>query len=496
MARRDRFQDFPLGPRSQGQPLHRWLYEELRQAILEGRLTPGVRLPSSRNLSRQQGISRATVVAVFEQLIAEGYLVGRVGAGTVVAPALPERFTTAGAAARPPPAGAAKRSVTSSTGGSTGPRPVVLAPPRPFEIYCPGIDCFPVQTWRQLAARRLRLGGTSLLQAGDPRGHRPLREAVAAYLRSARSVRCEPEQVMIVSGTQQALDFVARLTLARGDAVCVEDPGYPGATRVFAEHGARVIPIPVDAAGLRIDQAIRRAAASKLIYVTPAHQFPLGATLPLERRLALLAWAERKQAWIFEDDYDGEYRYDVRPIGALQGHDRTGRVIYAGSFNKLLFPALRLGYVVLPPALVDRFLALRDTIDRYPPTLEQAVLADFMGEGHFERHIRRSRSLYRERRDTLLAAAAQHLTGLLELAPADAGFYVLGRLPDGVRDTELQIRGQACGLELMPLSSFYQQQPAGNGLLLGFAAVKPGAIKRSVVRLAGLLAERRRGDSP
>lgn len=482
MARTPRFQELPLGPRPAGTPLHRWLYDELRRAILGGRLKSGAHLPSTRELARQQSIARSTVVAVFEQLLMEGYIASRTGSGTVVAGRLPDRFISAPhAGARP--AGLVRREISHPLAFNR----THAAASRAFRMCEPGTDCFPMQKWAQLASRRLRLSPARLFDRGDSRGYGPLREAVTGYLNTARGVQCDVEQVVIVSGTQQALDYIARLTLAPGAPVWMEEPGYFGAWQAFRGVGARLVPVPVDGNGLDVAAGIRRAPAPKLVYLTPAHQFPLGMPLSLERRLMLLAHARRAGCWIFEDDYDGEYRYDVRPLGALQGHDRDGIVIYSGSFNKMLFPALRLGYVVLPPRLVEPFLALRQTVDRYPPTLEQAVLADFMQEGHFERHIRRSRAVYLERRDALLATGARQLDGLLALQRPEAGFHALGRLPAAISERAAQVAAAEAGVEVTPLSNFFLDPPGSNALLLGFAPVSVGAIAHGVERLARAL---------
>lgn len=478
MAKSDRHQDLPLPPRSVGQPLHRWLYTELRRAITEGRLKPGARLPSTRNLARQQSIARTTVVATYEQLQAEGYLAGRTGSGTTVAGELPDRFVRAGGKGTPA-AGPVVRATKESAGAGR------RLPP--FAVCEPGSDVFPLRTWAQLTARRFKLGGTSLLEKGDPRGYRPLRRAVAAYVGLARSVHCDEEQVIIVNGTQQALDFTARMLVAPGEPVWIENPGYPAAADAFRQARARLVPVPVDAGGFNVRAAIKREPAPRLAYVTPAHQFPLGVTLTLDRRLQLLEQAGKEDFRIFEDDYDGEYRYDVRPLGALQGHDRRGRVIFAGSFNKVLFSSLRLGYVILPPDLVDPFLALRDAVDRYPPTIEQAVLADFFNDGHFERHVRRSRAAYLERRDALLAAARRHLAGVLDLQTTEAGLQLLGDLRTGITDTEAKARAAAHGVRVTPVSDFYLEKPVHHRLLLGFAASTPSAIAAAVERLARAL---------
>ncbi|WP_158277295.1 PLP-dependent aminotransferase family protein [Opitutus sp. ER46] len=497
MPRLPRFQDFPLAPRPRHQPLHRWLHGELRRAIVGGRLAPGARLPSSRDLARQQGLARATVVGVFAQLRAEGYLVTRHGSGTVVAAALPDPFIDA-APARPqraigpgsrashnaPAAIATSRSRSASATAATSP---ASPAPAAFDIYRPSLDAFPLAIWAQLTSRRLRLGRTALLTAGDPLGYRPLRAAIAEHLAATRSVVCDVDRIAVVSGTQQAFDFILRLLLRPGDHAWMENPGYPGAARLLRRAGAHVVPIPVDAAGMVVPGGRRQPPAPAMIYVTPAHQFPLGATLSLERRLALLALARDRGTYVFEDDYDGAFRYDVRPLGALQENDRANRVIYAGSFNKLLFPGLRLGYVVLPTALVAPFAALREAVDRYTSPIEQAVLADFIAEGHFERHLRRMRNRYREGRDALFAAARRHLGTKLNLQPTEAGIHAVGFLPASADDVRVQRRAAEAGINVTALSPFYLQGPARPGLLLGFAAPSEVQIARGMETLARVL---------
>jgi len=479
MAKQSRHLELPLAPRRSGVPLHRWLYGELRRAIVSGRLQPGARLPSTRLLALQQGVARATVVAVFEQLRYEGYFQSRTGSGTVVSAELPDRFVLAGPAGNP---------VRATTAKANPPRPFP-APTRSlaFQICEPPTDIFPVKLWAQLMTRRFKLGGYGLLADGDPRGYAPLRRAIAGHLSAARSVNCEPERIVIVSGTQQALDLVTRLLVRKGDAVWMENPGYPGAAQTFRQAGARLVPVAVDAAGMDVATALRRESTPRLVYLTPAHQFPLGGVLALPRRLELLRAAKRQGFHVFEDDYDGEFRYDVRPLGSLQGEDDGNRVIYAGSFNKLLFPSLRLGFVVLPEDLVEPFLALRENLDRYPPTVEQAVLTDFFTEGAFERHIRASRAACLERRDALQAAARSLLYGRLDLQPCPAGFHGIGWLAGGRVDTEVAQRATKHDVRVSPLSAFYLEKPRSDGLLLGYAATKPAAIKAGIERLARAL---------
>jgi len=481
MSKRSRHLELPLSPRVPGVPLHRWLYSELRRAVVIGRLKPGARLPSTRNLALQQGVARATVVAVFEQLRFEGYFQSKTGSGTVVSNELPDRFVLA----QP------RRNAARPTSNSSPREREYSSPPRRsrvFQVCEPPTDIFPLKHWAQLMTRRFKLGGYSLLADGDPRGYAPLRAAIAAHLRVARSVSCVPERVVIVSGTQQALDLVTRLLVRPGEPVWMENPGYPGAAGTFRQAGARVVPIAVDEAGMDVMHAIGCAPIPRLVYMTPAHQFPLGGVLSLPRRLELLKSANIHKFHIFEDDYDGEFRYDVRPIGSLQGEDTGGRVIYAGSFNKLLFSSLRLGFVLLPDDLVEPFLALRENLDRYPPTLAQAVLADFITEGAFERHIRASRGACLERRDALLAAAHTHLRGQLDLQPCAAGFHGVGWLTAGRVDKRVAEQAAKHDVWVCPLSEYYLENPRRNGLLLGYAATKPAAIKAGIERLARALA--------
>src|SRR5713226_10284815 len=398
-----------------GTPLYRWFYEELRAAILEGQLKPGARLPATRDLAEQYRLSRATVVAAFEQLKSEGYVEGRVGAGTYVSQVLPDELLQVGRISRERTAHV-RRVAWSSYARRLklfrGGEPRIT---RAFRANQAALDAFPTTLWGQVSARRLRRASTQLLAGGEALGYRPLRQAVAEYLNTSRGVKCSTEQVMIVSGVQEALERTAHLLLDPGDPVWVEEPGYPGAAIVFRAVGAKVCPVPVDAEGLDLELGQRRWKHAKLVYVTPAHQFPLGVTMSLRRRLALLEWARRSRTLILEDDYDSEYRYSGRPIPALQGLDRAGVVIFAGSFNEVLFPALRLGYLVVPPAMVDGFAAGQSVSMRHAPLLDQAVLCDFITEGDFARHIRRMRELYAERLAVFLESSRSRLSGLLEI---------------------------------------------------------------------------------
>lgn len=304
-------------------------------------------------------------------------------------------------------------------------------PPRAFRPDVLALDEFPVALWSRLVGRRWRAATVAQLDYADPAGHGPLREAIASYLGAARGVRCAPAQVLITSGSQQGIDLAARALLNPGDPVWVEEPGYRGAKAALSAAGVSLHPVPVDDEGLRVDAGAAACPRARMAYVTPSHQYPTGATMSLARRLALLDWARRAGAWIVEDDYDSEYRYAGRPLPALQGLDTSGRVVYVGTFSKVLFPALRLGYVVAPDALIDAFARMQALVNRQIPTLDQAVLADFILDGHFARHIRRMRQLYAARQAALVEAVRRDLGDVIEVRSAEAGLHVVGWLPPG-----------------------------------------------------------------
>lgn len=470
-------------------PLFRQLYACIREAILGGQLEGGTRLPPTRELAEQLHISRNTVINAFEQLIAEGYLEGKVGAGTYVANVLPEEMLQARVNIRRQPEphhgqapGISQRGQLLSTSIVTPLR--YASPPRAFQPGLPAIDRFPFDTWSKLASYCWRNPPPELLSYGDPQGYQPLREAIASYLKAARGVKCEAEQIVIVSGSQQALDLTARILLDPGDAVCMEDPGYLGARHAFVGAGARLVPVAVDDEGLQVDAAMAREQPIHLVYVTPSHQYPMGVTMSLVRRLTLLEWATRKGMWIVEDDYDSEYRYTGRPLAALQGLDTTGRVIYIGTFSKVLLPSLRLGYLVVPPALIDTFVRVRALADRHSPSIDQALLAEFMHEGHFTRHIRRMKKLYTERQAVLIDAIRQELDGILQIPPTQGGLHLAGCLTTDVDDRLVARWAQRFDIDTPPLSSYGLSQPALNGLILGYAGVEPEEIREGVKRLA------------
>jgi GntR family transcriptional regulator / MocR family aminotransferase len=480
--------------RSKPTALHRQLYYRLRDAILTRRLVPGVRLPPTRALATELGVSRNTVVTAYEQLLAEGYIEGKVGSGTYVSRALPDEILQLRAKNHLPiRAKSAMAAVLSKRGTSIASTPAEQwqdsGRPRAFRPGVPAVDEFPLEAWRRLANKRWRTLPRAELAYGKPEGYLPLRQAIAAYLGAARGVRCEPEQVIVVTGSQQALDLTARLLLDPGDLAWIEEPGYRGARGAFLAAGARLVPVPVDAEGLRVEVGAAKGTPARLAYVTPSHQYPLGVTMSLARRLKLLEWAAHSKAWIVEDDYDSEYRFRGRPLTALQGLDTANRVIYIGTFSKVLFPALRLGYLVVPPGLVDAFVAARALTDRQAPVLEQAVLADFIAEGYFARHLRRMRALYAERRAALVDAIAQKLDGMLEVTSEPAGLHVLARLPKGMDDRAIARRAAAHHVEAPALSEYALTRLARGGLVLGYAALPAHEIREGVRQLAAACLE-------
>jgi len=492
MPKRDTFQDLSLDPPQEAQPLWHWLYSQLRGVILNGRLKPGTRMPSSRNLARQYNLSRGTVVAAFEHLQSEGYVETQVGAGSFVASNFPHDGipdVVHVQTANPP-----SRARLAKRGRAMVERTFVMPAShslgRAFRPHEPAIDLFPVQLWNRVSSRVLRHAPRTLYGLGDAMGYRPLRRAIAEYLGTARGMNCTADQILITSGAQQALDLIVRLLLDPGDAAWVEDPGYPGMVSVLRAGGAKVVPVPVDRNGIQVTVGVRRARKSKLAYVTPANQFPLGYGMSIERRLALLQWAQEEGAWIVEDDYDSEYRYSGRPVAALQGLDRNGSVIYVGTFTKMLFPALRLGFLALPPRLVDAFSATKSFVDRHAPTLDQAILAEFISEGHFGHHVRRMRQIYAERVGILVEASRRKLGGLLDVVPAEAGMRTVGWLQSDRDDVHVAESAVAQGLEITALSRFAIKHRPPNGLMLGFAACNEAEIWRGVDVLAGVLHSR------
>lgn len=478
-------------------PAYKALYEQLRSSILTGQLGAGTRLPPSRTLAVETGLSRNTVLAAFEQLQAEGYITGRQGSGTYVAHLLPEQLLASGS--RSSTTGAAPTSVSTSAKLSARgerlamtrrvPLPSVLGrAPRgtSFLIGLPALDAFPGDTWLKLYSERFRTSGVRLMRYDDPAGYRPLREAIAGYISTARGIHCRAEQVIITTGSQQALEFCARILLDPGDAAWLEDPGYLGARAALVSASARIIPVPVDENGLDVDAGRVLEPRARLAVVTPSHQFPLGHTMSLERRLALIDWASTQDSWIVEDDYDAEFRYLGRPHAALMAIDSHQRVIYVGTFSKVLFPGLRLGYVIAPPDLVDAFLAAHLSTDMHAHVIDQAVVTDFIEQGHFARHLRRTRVLHRERQQELLRLA-EPLGEDLRLVPSDGGLHLVGLLEAHRDDRAVAKSALRQGVHVWPLSNHYLRPEQNPALLLGYAGTTTEDMRHGIATLSTVL---------
>ncbi|HEY7861911.1 MAG TPA: PLP-dependent aminotransferase family protein [Gemmatimonadaceae bacterium] len=477
-----------LDPR--GASRHQQIYDALRAAILSGALRHGERLPSSRVLARDLGVSRTTVLGAFSRLLGEGLVTGKSGAGTRVAlmtaPLRREDRTRANGIAHSdddaPWLSSAGRALFAE-----GKWRRIPTRATPFAAGIPALELFPLTTWTRLAARRWRLSGRDLLLPDDSQGYGPLREAIARYAVTARGARCKAEQVVIVNGAQHAIDLCARLLVGPGDEVWMESPCYAPARGVFAAAGATLIDVPVDADGLDVARGLELAPSARLAFVTPSFQSPLGVTMSLERRVALLDWAKRSGAWVVEDDYNGEYRYDTTPIPAMQGLDTGDRVLYIGTFSKTLSPAIRLGYLILPLALVAAFTRARLLLDRHSAVPEQAILADFISSGHFARHIRRTRALYQQRQRAFVSLAARELGGLITVDAAPAGMWLVGWLPRDMSDLEVVEEAGRRGVVLVAMSPYLGGTGHGPGLLFGYAPYTAAQMRVAMRELASVI---------
>lgn len=459
-------------------PLYRQIYDRFRLGIAQGLLKPGERVPSARALAKELGVARGTVELAYSLLGSEGYVQPRGQAGTVVAPALhPEALA-------PTPRQAAAQAPVPDLGDPDWPVPATVLP---FQMGLPALDVFPRKLWARLGARQLRAMQMQDL-AYPPLGGLPaLRQAIAAHLQVARGIPCTPDQVFITSGYRGSLRVAIQALLAPGQRVWVEDPGYPPTRAMLAEQGLRAVPVPVDGEGLRVDRGVEIDDQAHAAVVTPAHHSPLSVALSLPRRQALLEWAQARGAWVVEDDYDGEYRYASRPLPALKSLDAQGRVLYAGTFSKVLFPGLRLAYLVVPAAQVARVAAVHRHCEDGAPGYTQALLAAFMAEGHFARHIQRMRRLYAQRRELAAQGLMDVLGGRMTLAPQPGGMHLLLRMPGTQSDQALAARMLANGLYAQPLSRWSNAPDAASGLLLGFTniATRPqaSALGRRILAL-------------
>lgn len=475
-------------------PLYTQIYTAYRERILAGELRPGQQIASTRELSAVLNISRIPVLNAYAQLLAEGYFEARVGSGTFVSTSLPDRLVTSdnGRSLRPASRTSARKVSARARALPRYRRPPWVSHRGPFNLSHPALDAFPVRIWSNLVARYARHLQVSGLQYGGPMGLDELREAIAGYLRTARGVHCSAEQIVIVSGSQQALDLSARALLDPGDAVWLEEPGYWLIQNTLRGADCRLVPVPVDDEGLDVAAGVKLCRRARAAFVAPSHEYPLGVTMSTPRRLQLLAWAKSCGAWIIEDDYDSEYRYESMPVSSLQGLDPESRVIYIGTFSKVLFPSMRLGYIVVPTDLVERFTAVRHAMDICPSHLHQAVAADFIREGHFARHLRRMRRLYAERRTALVESIRKEFGGALEIVGTEAGMHLCIMLPASRReprrrDVALALKAARQKLWLWPLSPCYLSRNARQGFILGFGNSSAAEIAPAVRHLRNLL---------
>lgn len=456
-------------------PIYRQIYRSISQAILQGRLTSGTRLPSARSLAAQLSVARGTVESAYHLLAGEGYIVARGAAGTRVSTDLKRSLL------RPESLGPGSLPRQSSE------RPVAPAEPALFQLGLPALDSFPHSLWSRLLARQAREARPADLAYPHPAGLAALRVQIARYLAVARGIACTPDEILITAGYQGALGMIAHRLLRPGDPVWVEDPGYPATRDAMRLAGAEVVGVAVDQNGLRLNPALRRHLSPKLVIVTPTHHFPTGVTLSLARRMALLEWAAETGGWIVEDDYDSEYRYSGKPLPALKSLDRQDRVLYAGTFSKVLSPSLRVGYLVVPRTLSADFRKTAELLQPPPSVPVQATIAAFLGHGHLGRHIRRMRQLYAERRAALTQALRQELGSRLSLEVQPGGMHLLGHLPPGTYDVALVQRLRPLGLQPLALSLCGVEAPASPGLLLGFTNVDLAQAPQAAKRLSEAL---------
>ena len=485
-----------LDPASRA-PLHRQIFEQVRRAILERRLAPGQRLPSSRLMAGELDVARGTVLLAIDQLVAEGYVVAQAASGIAVATDLPDDMLTVhGAKAHPSqtkarPATPALSRRARAALLDTAPEFTAEDAPIAFPLGQPDREAFPFALWARLLEREWRQPSWAVAGALHPFGHAGLRAAIATYLGAARGFTCAPESIVMTSGMRQSLALLAWLVLDPDEAAWIEEPGFIGTREALALAGVRAVPVPVDDSGFVVERAVAGTPQAKLAVVAPAHHFPLGTVLSLQRRLELLRWAERREGWIAEDDYDGEYRYAGRPFAPLRALDRSGRVAYLTSFSKMLFPALRLSYVVLPEMLVPAAEKRMAAIHARPSLLGQGALARFIADGHLTAHIRRTRLLYAARREALVAGLERHLARWLESVPDRAGTYLVARPVTAIAsrfdDRAVVAAAAKEGIALAPLSACYAGRRRQQGLVLGYAGTPEDRIDAACVTLGRVL---------
>lgn len=485
-------------------PLHQQVYKQIREAILTGRVRSHQRLPASRQLAKSLGISRTTVTESYDQLISEGYLETRLGAGTFVCARVPDEMlqtpAETGKSSRTGLKIASSELRLSSYGQrlqKMADRPHIADSELSFQYGIPAMDLFPIQQWRRLQGRYATAGTGWMDYAKEPMGYGPLRSQIAQYVSQARAVRCEPEQVLVTSGTQQALSLIMRVLVDPKEAIALENPGYLSARRIFISSGATVIPVSVDSEGLQISgpEGLWARSEPKLVYVTPSHQFPTGVLMSLSRRLALLQWAQQTNGLIIEDDYDSEFRYSGRPVPALQGLDSYDRVLYVGTFSKVMFPGLRLGYIVLPPALISVFRRARWLNDRQSSLIDQQALTDFIGEGHLAKHVRRMRNIYEGRRRSLVEVLSP-----MEIIGDESGLHIMARLPTQQSNQQIVSQAARLGVRLVSAQPHYLQtaqrttpsnlddcQPGRGEFIFGFGGISDRDIRAAGDRIKPIL---------
>jgi GntR family transcriptional regulator/MocR family aminotransferase len=467
--------------RHSGIPIYRQLYEGYRQAILTRQLRKDAQLPSTRELATDLRISRNSVLNAFDQLRAEGYIRGEHGSGTFVEGTISgkELQGKGNAGRRVFARDVVSREAMRIANAAHMP---ASSPPIPFRRGLPALDEFPLALWSRTVARCCRKTKSKDLNYTEPQGSFDFRCTIAEYLRNFRAVKCDPEQIFVVSGSQQGLQLIAHTLLNQGDPVCMEDPGYPGARSAFLAVGANVLPVPIDDEGMSVNEAIPLGLNPKLIYVTPSHQFPLGVTMSLGRRFSLLDWAKRSHAFVIEDDYDSEFRFVSRPLSSLQGLS-PDHVIYVGTFSKAMFPSLRLGYIIVPKDLVRAFSDSRRSNDFCAPFLTQAAMNEFIVEGHFARHLRRMRALYGERQSAMLAALRGEFGNQVEISNTDTGMDLVLWLPKSISDTTASQLASKAGILTMPMSFFCSASCSRGGLFLGFGAVNENQVREGAKKL-------------